>query len=171
MGITKPFTLEIPVAFLRYRERFNFPRTISNSRAACSRVQSATLHAHGNIGVTTGHRCVMLRRWRSSLGGPVVSAQGRCVCVHAATRAHGGAGTRIQIRDETHCRLPRAGKQPQSKQFARLIDFPWYPRFGVTWCMHAAAAPTDTGRQPCAHRANPIGNSRLIIREAAPGRL
>lgn len=36
--------------------------------------------------------------------------------------------------------LQRGQTAAQSKQFARLIDFPWHPRFGVTGSTQSAAA-------------------------------
>ena len=88
-----------------------------------------------------------------------------CTCAIATC-----TGARIRSRDETHWRLSRAGKQPQSKQFARLIDFPWYPRFRVTGAAQRAALSNIYMETSALERtfastsAHPIEYCRLIIR-------
>lgn len=59
--------------------------------------------------------------------------------VHCAVRTvH---GVRVSVSETKHIGDSRTGKQPQSKQFARLIDFPWHPRFGVTGPCNALHRP------------------------------
>ena len=79
--------------------------------------------------------CVHVYAWRRARVCMCESSRLRARACTTCTRA------RIRSRDETHWRLSRAGKQPQSKQFARLIDFPWYPRFGVTGSCNALHRP------------------------------
>lgn len=50
-------------------------------------------------------------------------------------------GVRVSVSETKHIGDSRTGKQPQSKQFARLIDFPWHPRFGVTGPCNALHRP------------------------------
>ena len=70
-------------------------------------------------------------------------------CVMLAYHVHCAAhcavctvhGVRVSVSETKHIGDSRTGKQPQSKQFARLIDFPWHPRFGVTGPCNALHRP------------------------------
>lgn len=124
-------------------------RRISNSR---SRMYIGYKDASVSV-----QRAAPVANIKQGRGGPVCAGaprENRGVYIHAYVCMY------MHPRYTKHIgRLSGAGKQPQSKQFARLIDFPWHPRFGVhaTRCVHPP--PPRWRRQACDRASTdlPIG--------------